>query len=67
MEGQLVRPVERDEGGDGDQAAVALGRAGSLLEIPKQDLIGVALKRRSNIGKWPACRGRFIAPPVSFA
>src|SRR5512138_3385934 len=40
MRWQLVDPVQRDESGDGNQAAVTLGQARALPHIPEQHVVG---------------------------
>ena len=40
MAAQLLGAVERDERGDGDEAAVALGEARALPDIAEEDLFG---------------------------
>jgi hypothetical protein len=39
MEGELLGAVESDQGGDGDEAAVALGEAGALPDVGVEDLV----------------------------
>ena len=38
MKGELVGAVERDQGCDRDQAAIALGQAGTFPDIPNSTL-----------------------------
>lgn len=40
MAALLFGPVECHQGGTGDQAAVALGKAGSLPDITEQHIVG---------------------------
>jgi AraC-like DNA-binding protein len=45
---EFIRPIERDERRHGDQAAVALGQAGSLPNVAEEHVIGEISQLRAN-------------------
>jgi hypothetical protein len=49
METVLFGAVEGDQGGDGDNTAVALGKAGPLPNIPEQYLLGECNELRRDV------------------
>ena len=51
VEAQLLGAIEGNEGGDGDQAPVALGEAGPFPDIAKENLLGEFRKLRREIAE----------------
>jgi hypothetical protein len=48
-EGKLVRPIERDQAGDRDQAAVALAQALTAPDLAEQNGVGDLRKSRRDV------------------
>src|SRR4051794_16410651 len=57
MAGELLLAAERDQGGDDDQAAVALRQARPLPDIAEQHRLGIADQVRNDIADGVARRG----------
>ena len=56
---QLLRTVQRDQGADGNEAAIALGEPGSLPDVAKEYAVGQFHQLRRKIADQLLGYGRF--------
>src|SRR5271165_218735 len=64
MARQFIGPVERNQAGNGDQAAVTLGEARPLPDLAKQYPVAEIGERRSDVAVSPLCGAPFVGHHV---